>query len=356
MTAKEWGLPPVTVRVQGAPAEVGVQMLAEAMGVSVVVPDLEGATITFEFRGTPGQSAAEFIADRLGLGVSYRDGVLHFSKAESSSGDDVAVIVPGYSSPDDTAQGLRSVLAQGAMVGVVGSRVVVRGDSDQIRMAADVIGELEVGPDGWMFQIDVVRVDERLRRELGLSMSAGGVARLGVDADDGRVDADAGLNAALEGVFQAAASGNYADVIWSGSVFVLEGERGVLQQGDVVAVPRRQTSPEGTVTVVGIDQVETGFKLDLAARRVDRGVLLDLRSELSSVTGFIEGFPQLSQSLVQSSIVVDSGETIVLSGLRTVAARGDGSGIVSSLGITDDERSGVLVIVTATRTFAGGRL
>ena len=121
---------------------------------------------------------------------------------------------------------------------------------------------------------------------------------------------------------------------------------------------RRTVSSEGTVTVTGFDDVESGFVLEVTARRVPGGVLLDLVPTLSTVTGFVGGKPVLAKRSMDASAVFDSGDWLVLSGLDSLSGSADASGMpgvpwLQSNSVASD-RSTLVLAVRAVRVFSSG--
>jgi type II secretory pathway component GspD/PulD (secretin) len=243
---------------------------------------------------------------------------------------------------------------------VTGDRVVVSGPERAYASIDQVASRLATGVDGWMLQVRFVSVSEAVRRAAGLDWSVSGRANVGVDAATGfevgefptlgaRVAASVGV------VFSAAESERGAKVLREGRVYVLEGAEAEFGQGESVPVPRRTVSDQGTVTVTGFDRIETGFRLKVAAKRVDGGVSLDLKPSVSAITGYVEGYPITSESSVSSTVVLASGEYCILMGLdledESAERRGvpGVSAVLGSFHANEHSRTSILVVVRAVR-------
>lgn len=358
-----WGLGTVTLALyEPVPVSAALSMLAEACGVSAILPALGDATVTLAVRDADAESVIREVARAAGVEVEYAGGVLRtVGKGEALRS--VGLWELDGLDPTATVDVLRLV-AGGGEVRVTGSRVAVGGAPRVVAKVGEVLVRLREGRDGWVCRVTLVRVSESMLREVGARLDVSGRVGLGVDAGGGNAGGAAPVagvyaRGLAELVFAARGQDREAEVLSEGTLYVLEGGTARLVQGDTVPVPRRVVSAEGTVSTLGFDFIETGFVVDVGLQRFAEDVLLRVTPELSSVTGSVDGAPVRSRSRVEVSAVVREGEWLAIAGLRAVerAVESSGSPWSSSLiGRSRLERSSedrLLVLVRCERVYTG---
>lgn len=344
-------------------AQVALTLAADA-GLSVVLPSGDLGMVSVSLTGVPVRDAFRELSRAAGVISILRDGIVRVCRP-----DDVisvpAVLPTGFNEVGEFMEALQSTLGANAQVKRVGDRVVIFCSAQSADNVSELIRQLSHGPDGWALDVRVVQVTQSLREQLGLDWRISGRmgATLGgaANAVEGAAVPRTAVSgvASVEALFQAVATGTDATLVTQSTAYLLEGREVTLTQGDVVPVPQRTVSPEGTVSVSGFSYINTGFALNAKARRVQDGLLLTLKPSVSNVTGFVEGAPIVSRREVESVVVVNSGEWVLLSGLDQVEWSKSMSGVprVPGLGGNQDIRSDtrtVLMLVRAVRVFASG--
>jgi len=304
----------------------------------------------------PAESVFRSLAAAAGRSVEFRDGVVSFPAKGEGSGS-LLLVYPGYEDPEEVADVLSSVL-EGSRVKRVGGRVAVWARTDDLASVRSVVRALDVGPDGWRLDVRVVGVSASLRDQLGLGLSGTTETDLSLGGSAGSLGGSplTGAKAvlALKLVGSAVSEGRDARILTDGTLGLVEGSEAELQQGEVIPVPKRTISPEGVVTVTGFDQVKTGFNLKAVGRRVPGGLRLELAPSLSSVAGYVEGNPVVSERSVKGVLIVRSGEWVVLSGLqiKQAARSASGGGIWGGVETESQGLESVLVFVRCVRVHA----
>lgn len=154
------------------------------------------------------------------------------------------------------------------------------------------------------------------------------------------------------------------NVIQSPQLMVLDNQTALLQVGDQVPIATQQvevTDPDATIVNNAIQQRDTGVILTVTPR-VNAGglVVLDIQQEISDVVATTTSginSPTISQRRIETTVAVQSGETVALGGLiRESRDRGKtGIPILHELpvlgalfGSTSDikERTELLVVIT----------
>jgi general secretion pathway protein D len=124
-------------------------------------------------------------------------------------------------------------------------------------------------------------------------------------------------------VISAAAANNNANVISSPSLMVLNNQEATIQVGDSVPIRSSQSTNLNSATGVqtsSIQMVDTGVNLAIKPRVNSNGlVLMDIIQSVSEAkqtktsTGIDS--PTISKRQIETSVAVQSGETIVLGGM-----------------------------------------
>lgn len=360
----DWDLPTVTLSVIEAPVSMLLLELADQLGVSVVVPpDRSADLVTLDLRQTPGQQAIHTLASVLGMSPKF-DGYTVSLVELTDTAESFTVFRVGHADVQQISDAVRTVAGAGAVVSTFEDRVVVAGSADQVRRANELARDFLVGPDGWRLEVRVVSISESLRQQIGFDwdLSAQADASAGFRGGDLVQPVLTGVAASVvvRVLAEATQTTTEAYVENSATLYVLEGGTATMNQGDRVPIPKFQTSPEGTTTVVGFEYLETGFSLTAGARRVPGGVRLEIEPVVSSVTGFVEQAPITTESRVKVDTVIEDGEWLIVSGLDANQGSVTDKRIPGTksraFGHTETTRSDgtLLVLLRADRVYASG--
>jgi hypothetical protein len=354
--------PEARVTLSGTmPFDALLSELAAQTGVTFVgwAGDTSG-TMLVEWVDVPCEVAWRAAAAGLGAEALYTDGRVELRSRKGSN--QAAVVAVGNLDPEEVSEAL-GVLGD-VKLASIGDRVVVGGTDDQLQAAIELGRVVGQGVDGWRVLVRFVSVSGAVRRQAGLDVAVGGrigatvggSAGVGERAEAFRASPGAGVSGQFSAavVLDAAERRRGARVLREATLFVLEGRSAKFSAGQVVPVPRRTVTDQGTVTVTGFDQVETGFIVDVAARRVATGVRLDVSPEVSTITGYVEGAPVRSRSAVTSTIVLQSGEASVMLGFDAFDQSNEKRGVPGFLGWSSDESSDerLVVVVEALRVYS----
>lgn len=302
--------------------------LANQAGISVAVPTNE-TLITCNYNNVPAEFVFRQLASTAQLGVTFRENVVTFGDAVDGR-EVYAVLDPGYVQPKDAAQLFTMVLGSEGEVREIDGKLSYSGSREGLERAVTVAEGYKLGPDAWRLTIVVYEVTDQVQRQIGVEVAAGFSGEVGVGATAGDYEGSVqGARAALSvsALGRLADTGTEAKVHTVGTLYLIEGQDATMQQGDTVPVPRRVVSPEGTVSTEGYEYIESGFRVEANGRRVPGGLLLSLTPSVSSVTGFVEEAPILTQATVSGDVIVSSGEWVVMSGLRRTQKRISSSGL-----------------------------
>lgn len=344
--------------LEPVPFRVAATLVAREAGVSIVLPDNVGGLVVMDLGEVPVMVAFRELARAVDLEPRVENRVVRFVPDDLRPGA-VLRLNPGTSDEQQVKQVIEAAVPEVEVFESVGGLVAV-GEVDQLKAAEQVVEALQSGRDIWRIDVRVVQVDASVAERYGLGLSTGGVLDADVAAGEGGAFvAEFGARISARAVLEALATDSSADVVNVATLTVVEGRDARVRQGSRVPVPRRVVSDQGTVTTVGFDEVETGFLLDVGVRRVGDAVLLRVRPELSSVTGFVDERPLVATSSLESEVVADEGRWVLVSGLRSATSRTGGTGLPGFASVpvgavqTREASEGVVVVgLRAVRAWA----
>jgi len=343
----------------GIPANLAFSMLAVEAGVSLICADSFSSPVTIELADVPAERAFRDLALAAGAEVAYEEGTVRVMTLEQAPRY-TQVIPAGFLESPLLADALDGTI-NGAEVKPAGDSILVTGTASQVRRTLETVGSGLGVADGWLLTVEIIASSAGLRDAIGLTPEVGIVA--GVDfaaalggTRDATLRGSAGVAGSAAASFVPELEALGASLIHSASMFVLEGRESRLELGEVIPVPQRTVSPEGTVSISGYSQVRAGLLLKLEGRRVGTSLLLTCESTLSSVSGYVEEAPIVAQRVVTGSLVLAPGQMAVFAGLGSVEVSETKSGL-PGIGFTGqtgrkDERE-FLVLVTAKRVVRG---
>ena len=171
------------------------------------------------------------------------------------------------------------------------------------------------------------------------------------------------LNSGPDVVIDALEGQTEINVVSSPNLMILNNQSARLVVGDRVPVATQQatdSSENNSVFVSTVEFQDTGVIFEVTPRINSSGaVTLDITQEVSSVgpTDAATLTPTISQRIIDSSVSVDSGETIVLGGLFSASQTKGSSGIPGLKNIPvagrlfgsrtrDEDRTELLVLIT----------
>ena len=315
----EFRLGRITYAADAEPLSIVVADLAYELDLSIIVDGSIDKPVTLVVRDVEAAQVFVDLADQVNARLEYTDGLLRFVPRDRAGVASIGVYRPGFDDPDGVVETSRLLLGRAAVVRRLGDRVVVGGDRSQLQKFGELTKYLEAGPDAWLLEVHLVSITAGLSRALGLDWSISGV----FDASLGETIGDVLSNGTLTGARAAAVVAAMAEISMTdrsakllsvARLHLLEGEPVSFASGEVTPVPRRTISDQGTVTVTGFDNVETGFLINATGRRVPGGLHLEVRPTLSSVTGFVADAPIIARRTLTTSAIVASGEWVILTG------------------------------------------
>lgn len=354
----------MTLTARAVPTDqVVLQILAEADLSGAMPEDLEPRPVSGSWFERPVGEVLDDVVGPSGFAAVVDGGRVVFRRREDVAQPFVSIPIAGFDAKV-AEEAAAALLGKGASTAILGDRLLVSGPPDVLDAARDLGRELGRLADGWLVEVEWIRLDRGFSRTLGLGLGASGQGTLAVGGRFGRdfpapvVGATARL--AVSAIAEALEDSRLAASISAGRVFVREGSAASLRVGGSVPIPLRAVNEAGVVVTTGYQTIKTGYDLQVTARRVEGGVLLGLRPSISEVVGFVEEAPILTSTDADVSVVVDSGGVVILSGLSTASASKTDSGLPGLAFPWGQRRSAeesdteLVLVCRVQRTFRGG--
>jgi general secretion pathway protein D len=215
----------------------------------------------------------------------------------------------------------------------VNNALLILAGAEQYRQVEAAIRQLDIAP----LQVLIEATIAEVRLEDALSQGVEWFLKNDVGAKRGIATldlADAGIAALTPGfsyaitdaagvvraVLNALASDSRAKIISSPSLMVLNNQKAAIQVGDQVPITtqQQQATSENANVVNSIEYRETGVLLTVTPRVNSGGlVTMEVEQEVSNVAANAENplAPTIQQRKINSTVAVQSGETVVLGGL-----------------------------------------
>lgn len=163
-----------------------------------------------------------------------------------------------------------------------------------------------------------------------LDLGAAGIAALSPSFSYSIVDSASNIRVAIN----ALASESEVNVLSSPSLMVLDNQTASINVGDEIPVPTRQSISNIDPNAPTVNEIQfrnTGISLEVTPRVNNSGlVTMDIRQEVSNAvdtTSSSIDAPTIQQRQIESTVAINSGETIVLGGLMTNTKTNNESGL-----------------------------
>jgi hypothetical protein len=184
--------------------------------------------------------------------------------------------------------------------------VIVSDTLDKLRRLDDILYQLETAPiDVWLLQGYILTQNQTT----DITAALDGSASLTLTDTEHAWSLAAALDARL----------NHQKVktIATPLALLTDGNTATLNTGQKIPLMKRAVSPEGTVQTIGFEYLTTGLTWTTTLREAGPNqALLDLKLELSTIDGFTEDTPYLTQRSFASNTLLTNGGTYLL-GLLT---------------------------------------
>ncbi|TWT86782.1 Bacterial type II and III secretion system protein [Pseudobythopirellula maris] len=290
------------------------RLLADKADVSIVVEQsLEYKTITMEVDQQPVDDVLAFAARRIDADVRLK-GDLYFVGSLRPQDRGILVRRVRRLTKEQVNEALTVFASSEGRAASFTDGLVVVGDTVEVlTRVAEMLDMVESAESPvWVVQLHLVSYSTSAADQLGVNLEPAAKAGLAFAAGSAAGGAGASwqLAASLDAILQVAYTRDDVGISAAPMFLVSDGETSRFVQGDRVPLPRRSTSPEGTVTTEGYDYVQTGVQVELTLRETgERSAKIDLDLAMSDIKELVNGEAPVTgeESFVTTSIVQAGG-------------------------------------------------
>jgi general secretion pathway protein D len=201
--------------------------------------------------------------------------------------------------------------------------IILSGTPEVIAGLKEIIEKLDIPVQSVILETQIVELSDTAARNIGLDLSPGGTgaivqatgasASTGTSTQSGPVQFGANLAANLYAQIQL---GN-AKIIAKPRILAQSGQQASILTGDAIPIVTNViVAGAGAVSSQQVNYVNVGVNLQIQPRVSSDGfVTSHIYSEVSSVTQFVNGIPQISQRTASTTATVHDGDSFVIGGL-----------------------------------------
>jgi type II secretory pathway component GspD/PulD (secretin) len=219
-------------------------------------------------------------------------------------------------------QDLRAIVPSGSQY------IILTGSAQSVRAAKELIAELDLVPQSVVLDTEILELDESSTRNLGLQL---GTTSIGstfseVTPTPDPVTGGAGRLIRLQPLtrtgisFQAQVnlliSNGKARVLADPRITTISGRTATIRAGDSISILTTVGGGSGTVATTQLQTFQTGVTLDITPIITQNGeVNVALHPVVNSLTGLVNGVPQIATRDTQTAVHLRDNETLVIGGL-----------------------------------------
>ncbi|HTD36028.1 MAG TPA: secretin N-terminal domain-containing protein [Candidatus Limnocylindrales bacterium] len=221
-----------------------------------------------------------------------------------------------------SAPDLRVVVPNGT------TQVILTGSPQSVRAAKELLAELDAIPQSVVLDTEILELDESSSRNLGLQL---GTTSIGTTFSEvqptpnpntgqpGRLIAFQPLTRtgiSFQAQLNLLISNGRARVLADPRITALSGRTATIRAGDSISILTTVGGGSGTVATTQLQTFQTGVTLDITPIITNGGdVNVALHPVVNSLSGFLNGVPQISTRDTQTSVHLRDNETLVIGGL-----------------------------------------
>ena len=216
---------------------------------------------------------------------------------------------------------IKTVLTDKGQVFVAPDGVIVVTDQFQVleRVESVIDGIEKANLVCWVVQLYIVQMSDKDIRDLGIDVTPAAslaytmaAASKGSSVTLGKVEAS--FNAMLRAADSYSSNRMMAEPLFS----LTDGERASFVRGDTIPVPQRTVSDQGTVSVTGYQQIQTGVTVEVMVREQNPDLVrLEVDLILNDIVELINGeSPRTTGETYSCKSLLRSGQVALIGSLE----------------------------------------
>jgi type II secretory pathway component GspD/PulD (secretin) len=206
-------------------------------------------------------------------------------------------------------------------------QLILTGSAPAIRDAKDLIASLDAIPPSIVLDTEILEVDESSSRDLGLELGTTAIGSTFSETTpanqaNGTAGRLIGFQAitrtplSLQATLNLLIQNGGARVLADPRITTLSGRTASIRAGDTISILTTVGSGIGTVPSTQLQSFQTGVSLDITPIVTDpTDVSVALHPVVNSLTGYLNGVPQISTRDTQTTVQLRDNVTLVIGGL-----------------------------------------
>ena len=212
-------------------------------------------------------------------------------------------------------------------------KLILSGNPYSIKLAKDLLAKLDVAEKLVVLDTEILEVDQNTAKNLGLSLSSifGGDFSIGtlIGESSPAPDPVTGITPGLmrpQKLIRTPISFGFqlnlaiqhgsARVLADPRITTLSGHTATIRAGDNLSIALQAGGGPGTIATTQIQTFQTGVTLDITPIVNDDGLItVALHPVVNSLTGILNGIPQISTRDTQTTVALRENQTLVIGGL-----------------------------------------
>ena len=285
--------------------------------------------------------------ERISDAVNQLDGAQGVTPGQAGNGaaafgdQNLAVVdllapMPGQNqSPSTTAQDIATAVTQSlsqlapdlrVTVPANAAQIILAGSPTSIRMAKDLIARLDTSPRLVELDTEVYEVDESVAKNVGLQLPQAVLSTtfsevLPTPDPNGNPGRLSKINTITRTGLQLTAQLNllvqngHGRVLADPRIATLSGHTASIRAGDQLNIITTTGGGVGTPVTQQLQTFNTGVTLDITPMVSGANVIVALHPVVNSLSGIVNGVPQISTRDTQTTITLHDNQTLVIGGL-----------------------------------------
>ncbi len=325
----------LTYRVESMPLAMFLRQLSADSGLSVVWSEnLDDTTISLSVAAIPARDVLTVVARRLGVQMAYYGNLYYLGSLQKTDRASYVTKVNRIKQKDieELLKGLKSDI--GNVTVLTDGTVLMMDNTEYIIKADRVLSSLQnIEVTSWFVQLYLAGYSNTEGKDVGLETTDD--INLAASLVDGNFGAD--LTIDIMSQFKAELSRSNVSIVASPLLVLVDGSSSTVKNVETVPVPEYTTSSEGTVTVSGYEEIESGFVLTVDVRDWGDGrANLSYDVNIGEITGYVDNYPIVTSNELAGEVVVNSGGVYLLGSLTRNNETDSQSGF---LGLTNTNQS-----------------
>jgi len=212
-------------------------------------------------------------------------------------------------------------------------KLILTGNPYSIKLAKDLIAKLDVSEKLVVLDTEILEVDQNTAKNLGISLSSifGGDFSIGtlIGESTPPPDLNTGISPPLmrpQKLYRTPIAFGFqlnlaiqhgsARVLADPRITTLSGHTATIRAGDNLSIALQAGGGPGTIATTQIQTFQTGVTLDITPIVNDDGLItVALHPVVNSLTGILNGIPQISTRDTQTTVALRENQTLIIGGL-----------------------------------------